>query len=152
MLDGGDPVGNFGGSGCTYKYEEKSYLPESLWRRLPCPDYGVELTAGSIMDHRRRLHGKEPAIDWDRLPVSHMVHPPEVFEVSFPKVTTKCQCPFPGLSRSSCTWSVLRNHSNWQHWWDSLLILEEHPLHFPRCEQCGRQVLPWIISNRKYTS
>ena len=59
---------------CTWMSEEFFSLrsigeghthQEHLKRSIPCPDYGVELTAGSITDHHRRLHGSETAIDWD---------------------------------------------------------------------------------------
>ena len=69
---------------------------ERMRRCLPCPNCGVELEAGSMTAHRRRLHGTETAIDWEGLPVSKMDHLPQVFEVSFPSVTTKCKCPLPG--------------------------------------------------------
>ena len=131
------------GKGATYW--------EILQRCPPCPDCGVDLTAGSMTAHQRRLHGTEPAIDWDWLPVTHTYHLPQVFEVRFPRVTTKCQLPFPGCSGFFCTWRGLRNHFNRQHWRYSLLILEEHPSYFPHCEQCGRQMPPWLINNWNYT-
>ena len=49
------------GEGATYR--------EHLQRRIPCPDWGVELTARSITAHRRLLHGSDPEIYWDILPV-----------------------------------------------------------------------------------
>ena len=33
-----------------------------LQRLIPCPDCGVELTLGSMMEHRCHMHGMEPAI------------------------------------------------------------------------------------------
>ena len=63
------------GKGATYW--------ERLWRHLPCSDCGMELTAGSMIDHLRCLHGNEPAINWDRLPVIQTEHPPQVYEVRF---------------------------------------------------------------------
>ena len=38
-----------------------------LQRQIPCPEWGVELTAGSIMEHHRRMHRTDPAINWSRL-------------------------------------------------------------------------------------
>ena len=49
----------------------------------------------------KRTHGTKHMINWDRLPVIQLEHLPQVYEVSFPRDTTKCQCPFPecpGLS------------------------------------------------------
>ena len=51
---------------------------ELYWLRLrisiPCLECVFELTAGSMTDHCRRIHGMEPAIDWIWLPVSHTEH------------------------------------------------------------------------------
>ena len=41
-----------------------------LQRQIPCPECGVELTAGYVMEHRCRIHGTETALDWIRFPVS----------------------------------------------------------------------------------
>ena len=49
-----------------------------LRRQIPCPECGVELTAGSMMSHRRRMHRTENAIDWSWFPVIQMVHQPQV--------------------------------------------------------------------------
>ena len=65
-----------------------------IW--MPCQGCGVELTKGSMTAYRRRLHRTDPVIYWDRLQFIQMEHLPQVFEVRFPRVTTKCQCPFPG--------------------------------------------------------
>ena len=53
-------------------------------RLISFPEYGVELTAGSITAHRQRMYGKEPAIEWSRLPVSQTEHQPQVYDVRFP--------------------------------------------------------------------
>ena len=84
-----------------------------LRRRIPCLECGVELTAGSIMVHCRRMHGTEPAIDGSRLPFIQTVHQPQVYDVSFPRTTE--QCPFPGCQGSSRTWNGLRSHFNRQN-------------------------------------
>ena len=36
-----------------------------LCLRIPCPDFRVELTAGSMTSHYRQFHGTETFIDWD---------------------------------------------------------------------------------------
>ena len=54
-----------------------------LRRRIPCPEFEVELTTGSMTAHRRRMHGTEPKIDWSWLPVSQTVHQPQVYDVRF---------------------------------------------------------------------
>ena len=41
-----------------------------LRRSIPCPECGVDLTTGSMTEYRRRMHRKEPAIDWIWLPFS----------------------------------------------------------------------------------
>ena len=46
-----------------------SYLVR-LRRRIPCLGCGVEITAGSMMPHRRRMQGTDPVINWSQLPVS----------------------------------------------------------------------------------
>ena len=43
------------GEGATYR--------EQLWRCIPCPEFGVELTDRSMMAHHRQLHGTEMATD-----------------------------------------------------------------------------------------
>ena len=69
------------GRGATYR--------ERLIMWIPFPDFGVELTAGSMTGHRRRIHDTEIEINWNRLPVIQMEHIPQVFGVSFPKGTTQ---------------------------------------------------------------
>ena len=49
-----------------------------LRRQIPCPEFGVDLTVGSMTSHRRHMHEMEPAIDWSQLPVSHTNHQPQV--------------------------------------------------------------------------
>ena len=49
-----------------------------IQRRIPFPECGFEINTGSMMAHRRRMHGTEPAIDWSWLPVSQTVHQPQV--------------------------------------------------------------------------
>ena len=88
------------GKGATYQ--------ERIGKRLPCLDCRMELMTGSMIAHRRRLHGTDQAIDCERLPVSHMEHLPQVLEVSFTRVTNKWQSHLPGRPGSSRIWSVLR--------------------------------------------
>ena len=56
-------------------------------RRIPCLDCGVELTTGSMKEHRHRMHETDPAIDCNQLPVSQTVHQPQVYNTSFPQTT-----------------------------------------------------------------
>ena len=65
-------------TGVRYSYQV------SLQSQIPCPDCGVELTVGSMIAHRRRIHRTDTAIDWSRLPISQKVHQPQVYDVSFP--------------------------------------------------------------------
>ena len=67
-----------------------------LQRRIPCLYGVVELTAGSMMAHRRRMQETEPAINWIRLMVRHTVHQPQVYNTRFPRTMKQCPCPFPG--------------------------------------------------------
>ena len=104
-----------------------------------------------MTDHCRCLDRGEMAVEWERLLASQTEHPPQVFEVISPRVTTKSQCPFPWCLRSYCNWRFLRNYFNRKHWRDSLLILEEDPSLFPHCEQCGCQNSPWLLNSQHYT-
>ena len=122
------------GRGATYR--------EMLRWQITWLDCGVELMAGLMTVHRRRHNGKEPPINWNRLPVSQAEHLPQMFEVSLPKVTAKWKCAFTGFPGSSCTWSGLRNHFNQQNWGDSLIILEENPSPLPHYERCECQGPP----------
>ena len=63
------------GDGATYW--------ERLCLRIPCTQCRVDLTSGSMIAHRRCLHGMEPYIDWDCLLVSQMEHLLHVYEFSF---------------------------------------------------------------------
>ena len=71
-------------TGVGYSYQVR------IRRRIPCPECGVELTAGAMTEHRRCMHGNEPAIDWSRLPVSHTVQQLQVYDVSFPRKKKRC--------------------------------------------------------------
>ena len=62
---------------------------EILRRRIPFPECGVDLTGLSMTVHQQHIHGTEPDIDWNRLPVSQMDHIPQAFDVSFPKGTSQ---------------------------------------------------------------
>ena len=90
-----------------------------------------------MTDHCRCLDGIEMAIELERLLASQTEHLPQVFEVSFPRFTTKRQCPLPGCPGSYCSWRFLRNHLNLKHWQDSLVILDKDPSLFPHCKCCG---------------
>ena len=98
-----------------------------LRRHIPCPECGVEITAGSMTAYFCRMHGTEPAIDWVRLPFSQTEHQPQVYNVIFLRPKNRFPCPFPGFLGSSHTWNVLRSYFIRQHWGDSISILEEHP-------------------------
>ena len=50
------------GRRATYKERQR--------RRIQCLDCGVELTKRSMAADQRRMHGTEPAINWNLLPVS----------------------------------------------------------------------------------
>ena len=56
-----------------------------LRRRIRCLECSVELTNGSMTAHQIRMHGSEPEIDWNRLPVLQTEHLPQVYDVIFPK-------------------------------------------------------------------
>ena len=86
-----------------------------LRRRIPFPECGVELTSGSMMAHRCRMHGTEPSIDYIRLLVSQIVHSPQLCCVSFPRTKKQCPLSFPVCLGSSCTWNGLHSHFNKQH-------------------------------------
>ena len=54
-----------------------------LQRCTPCLECGVDLTAGYMTAHRRHIHGTEPVINFNRLPVSQTVHQTQLYEVGF---------------------------------------------------------------------
>ena len=125
---------------------------ERLRRWISFPYCRVELTAAPMTAQRRCMHGTEPYIDWNRLPVSQTEYIPQVFEIGFPKGTSQCPCPFPGCPWLSWNCNGLRNHFNCQYWGESLRVLEEHPTLFLKCERCGSQVPPWSLRNQNYES
>ena len=43
---------------------------DCLRRRIPCPEFDVEVTAGALMDHCIQMHANKPEIDWDSLSIS----------------------------------------------------------------------------------
>ena len=69
-------VMNWTGMGESYRVK--------IQRQIPCPECGVELTVGYIEEQHRRMYGTEPPINWSRLPVSHQVHQPQVYNMRFP--------------------------------------------------------------------
>ena len=58
-----------------------------LQRRILFPERRAELTAGSMTEHRRRMHRTETIIDWSWLAVSQAVHQNHVYNVNFPLMT-----------------------------------------------------------------
>ena len=86
-----------------------------LWSRLMCLDCGVEFTVGLMTAHIRHLQRIEPEIDRYQIPVIQTDHLPQVLEVSFRRIKTKFQCPFPYFPVSYFKWSDLRNQFKWQH-------------------------------------
>ena len=119
-------------------------------QHIPCPECGVELTAGSMTAHCRLLHGTEPSIDCDWLTVSQTEHLPLVYEFILLTNMQSCQCPFPRCNMTSQIRSVLQNNFIRIHWRESILIIEEHPTLFPHYEHCKRQVTPWLLKNWHY--
>ena len=87
-----------------------------LRRQIHCPDCRVELTAGYMTAHRCHMHVTEPAMDWNRLPVSQTKHHWQVYDVIFPQSTKCYPCPFPSCLGSSHTCNRLRLHFNIQQW------------------------------------
>ena len=108
-----------------------------LRRRIPFPEWVFKLTTGSMMEHCCCMHGVEPAIDWNRLPVSQTEHHPQVYDKSFLWTTKRCPCHFPGCMDSYCTWNILRSHFIIQHWGCSISILEDQPNPYPSTSTVG---------------
>ena len=48
-----------------------------------------------MMVYRRRMHEKEPEIDWNHLPVSQTEHLTQVYDIRFPKGMVQFPHPFP---------------------------------------------------------
>ena len=51
------------------------------------------------MAHQRRMHRTEPAIDWNRLPVSQTEYLPHAFDIIFPKGHLPVLIKIPRLTR-----------------------------------------------------
>ena len=98
------------------------------------------------------MHRMEPAIDCNWLPVSQTEHHLQIYDVSFPQMTKRCPCPFPGCLGSSRTWNGLSSQFSSQHWGDSIGILEEHPNSLPKCKHCSSQVPLGRLNTRHYVS
>ena len=109
---------------------------------MPCPKCRVEMTSRSLTSHRQCLHVTEIYISWDSITVSQYEHLTQVYEGRPPRDIRKCQRPFPDCPGLSHSRIGLRNHFNMMHWQDSIQILEDHPVPYPHCEICGRQVPP----------
>ena len=124
---------------------------EWLRHHITCLYCVVELMTGSMMVHRRHLHGTDTAIDWDQLPVSQTELLPQVFEVSFPMVPDKCQYPSQGAKGFLIHGESFKK-IDWYNWRDSILIMKEDSSPFTKCDHCGRQVPPWLINNWHYTT
>ena len=101
-----------------------------LRRRITYPDCGVELAMGLMTAHRWRMHGMVPEVDWNQFSVSQAEHSMQVFDISFPKGTSQCLCPFPVCPSSLRTCSCLRNHFNPYPWGGGSLYLggAPHPI------------------------
>ena len=100
------------------------YYHMRLWQQIPCPECGFELNAGSITEHRCRMHGTESIIDWNQMPVSQTEHQPQVYDMSFPRTTNRCPRPLPSCPGSSSTLNGLRSHFIRHHWGDRIRIPE----------------------------
>ena len=93
---------------------EESYQMR-LRSQIPCPEYEVELTAGSMKAHRRCMHRNDPAINWSWLPVSQIVHQTQVYDTRFLRTTKQYLFPFVVCPGSSRTWIGLRFYFNKQN-------------------------------------
>ena len=62
------------------------------------------------------MHDTEPEIEWNQLPVSQIEKILQVFDISFPKGTSQCTCPFLICTGSSRTWNKPMNHFDYQNW------------------------------------
>ena len=106
---------------CSLRGEGATYQ-ERLRRRIPLPDWRVEVTAGHMTAHLRQLHGTETLIDWDWLTLIQTENLPLVYEARFLFTMQLCQFPFPGCNGTSWSMSGLKNHFSRLHWGDSILI------------------------------
>ena len=113
--------------------EEGANYWSILRRHVLCPDHGMDITADSLTDHCRRLHGTKPAINWDSLLVRYHKHLPQVYGIIPPWDIIKCQCPLPGCPRPPQSIIGIRNYFNRMHWNNSILIIEEHFAPYQHC-------------------
>ena len=81
---------------CNQRLINNNSSKLNLMTRLVLVTCGVEITDGSIKLYRKSMHGTEPEIDSNRLPVSHTERLPKVYNVSFPKISMQCPWHFPG--------------------------------------------------------
>ena len=64
-----------------------------LQRWIQCPECGVKLVVGSMMEQRQCMHRTKPAINWSRLPVNQIVHQTQVYDVRFPRTKSIALAP-----------------------------------------------------------
>ena len=59
-----------------------------------------------MTSHCIRRRRTDLAVDWDWMAVSYIEHLPQVYDISFLKITIKCPWPFPVYPGSSHTWML----------------------------------------------
>ena len=130
---------------------KRATYQESLLSCLSCPDYRVELTAGSMMAQYMRLNRTEIEIDWDRYQSFRWITSPTCLKSDYPGSRLS------DSSRPRVPWIV--SYMECRKKTIQLEVLEGQstyplgtPFYFPHCELCGRQVPPWFLNNRKYTT
>jgi hypothetical protein len=119
------------GEGDTYRQRKR--------RRVSCPECQKDLSASSIQQHLRTQHGQDPPTF--ELPDNILdAHVPHTYVISFPRVLPHKPCPVPECTARPTTRTAFRIHFRNRHPHDSIHILEEHPVPYPKCELCGFQV------------
>ena len=115
---------------------------QRLRHRVPCPGCGKEVAMGSMTQHRWRMHGLEPEVNWNLLNVQGAEHPPHTYEVSMPQPGAQVLCPVEECRAQPTSLRAMQQHFNKRHWNDRVHILEDGGAPYPSCERCGMQLAP----------
>ena len=113
------------GTGKTFQERQR--------RRVNCPECGVEVTAGSLLTHCQIQHG----VGWgDREAPPPRPRESQTYRVYSPKHMLRLWCPVEGCMGGDSNQTNLRVQFAHRHVRDTIVILEEGNLPYPRCPMC----------------
>jgi len=109
--------------------------------RASCPHCDKDLAVGSLSSHLRNVHGMSAFVSAST--GSAQARQPASFRVSFPSGVRKIGCPIEGCPGTATSRDNLRSHFAYRHPDDTLCILEEGSVPYPKCGLCGMHVSPF---------